>query len=73
MIWDTLKEGEIEELSPLIIFGLIPFDDCVLKLADTVQVTVDLLRTVDEEKTLLAQEFTSVEFEMMTINDTVLQ
>ena len=52
VIWDTLKEGEIEELSPLIIFGLIPFDDCVLKLTDTVQVTVDLLRTVDEEKTL---------------------
>ena len=31
------------------------------------------IRSLDEEKTLLSHEFTTAEFEMMTINDTVLQ
>ena len=30
------------------------------------------IRSLDEEKTLLSHEFTTAEFEMMTINDTVL-
>ena len=30
------------------------------------------IRSLDEEKTLLSHEFTTAEFEMMSINDTVL-